>query len=77
MEISTQQDSEEVVRGIGQNFRFWCPVLCQLSNECCRNALHDTIQRSWSSVPTLQLARNEQNQIKHQKMKDVDSWIAV
>ncbi|MEH2174952.1 hypothetical protein [Nostoc sp.] len=50
------------------------PCYASCKRECCRIALHNLYSAQQSSVPTLQLARNEQNQIKPQKMKDVDSW---
>ncbi|MBD2536986.1 hypothetical protein H6G97_50410 [Nostoc flagelliforme FACHB-838] len=53
-------------------------VLCYAS---CRMSAVETlyilIQRSEVNAITLQLARNEQNQIGFQKMKNLDSWIAV
>lgn len=41
MELATQGDSQEVVRGIRQNFPLLVSVLRQLSNERCRIALHN------------------------------------
>ncbi|MEH1785106.1 hypothetical protein [Nostoc sp.] len=47
------------------------PCYASCKRECCRNALHDSYSAQQSSVLTLQLARNEQNQIGFQKMEIV------
>ncbi|MBW4429118.1 MAG: hypothetical protein KME50_33130 [Nostoc desertorum CM1-VF14] len=68
---------KKLYEGKDKTSRFLTSSYASCLVECCRTPLHDLYSAQQSSVPTLQLARNEQNQIEPQKIKNVDSWIAV
>ncbi|QFS49900.1 hypothetical protein GXM_07394 [Nostoc sphaeroides CCNUC1] len=68
---------KKLYEGKDKTSRFLTSSYASCLVECCRTPLHDLYSAQQSSVKALQLARNEQNQIKSQKMKNVDSWIAV